>query len=212
MEVRDLTLSLNRAMGWPDDTELELVQPDPLIENISFADIADKSPAGNVDLIEAQQTAVKARAASVLSKLAYVPTVAAVGGYMFQNVIPLVPSNFGFGGVMVSYNLFDFGKRERAVKEAKAQLEMAEIAVQLTKAKVADKVKSSYDELVRARQVSELTQKMASSVTRLLNVSSTYESRDMVAARANLETELLEAELAHRQAYARLQALIGPER
>ena len=163
-EVRELTASLNRVMGWPDDTELELVPPDPLVESISLEEVADKSPAANPDVIEAEQTVVKARAASVLSKLAYVPTVAAVGGYLFQNAIPLVPSNFGYGGVMVSYNLFDFGKRERAVKEARAQLGMAEIAVELTKAKIAANVKKSYFELERSRQLSQLAQKMGSSV------------------------------------------------
>jgi outer membrane protein TolC len=42
-----------------------------------------------------------------------------------------VNSNFGYGGVMASYTLFDFGKREHTVKEARAQLAMAETALQL---------------------------------------------------------------------------------
>jgi hypothetical protein len=41
-EVRELTASLDRLMGWPDDTPLELVPPDPLVENISLQAIADK--------------------------------------------------------------------------------------------------------------------------------------------------------------------------
>ena len=151
-EVRERTAALNRLMGWPDNTELELLPPDPLVENIRLEEVNDASPAAhNPDLVEAEQTVVKARAASALSKLAYVPTVAAVGGYMFQNAIPLVPSNFGYGGVMASYNLFDFGKRERAVKEARAQLGMAEIALQLTKAKLAANLKQSYLDLERSR-------------------------------------------------------------
>ena len=133
--MKELTAWLNHLMGWPEDTELDLVLPDPLVENISLEEVGDKAAAGNPEVFEAEQTVVKARAATVLSKLEYVPTVAAVSGYLFQNVIPLVPSNFGYGGVMASYNLFDFGKRERAVKEARARLGMAEIAVQLTKAK-----------------------------------------------------------------------------
>ena len=208
-EVKELTASLNRAMGWPDDTELELVPPDPLVENISMQDVADKPAGANPDVVEAEQTVVKARAASMLSKLAYVPTVAAVSGFLFQNAIPLVPNNFGYGGVMVSYNIFDFGKRERAVKEARAQLGMAEIALQLTKAKVADNVRKSYLELERSRQVSVVAQKMGSSVARLMNVSSAPESTEAKAARAEVEVEMLEADLAHRQAYNRLKALIG---
>jgi outer membrane protein TolC len=95
-EVRKLTASLNRLIGWPDDTQLELVPLAPLVENISLQEIADKLvPAMNPDVVEAEQNVVKARAASVLSKLEYVPSVAAVGGFLFQNVIPLVPSNLG---------------------------------------------------------------------------------------------------------------------
>jgi outer membrane protein len=101
-EARQLTASLNQTMGWPEDTELELAMPEPLVENISPDEVADKSAAANPDVIEAEQTIVKARAASVISKLAYVPTVAAVSGFMFQNAIPLVPSSFGYGGVIAS--------------------------------------------------------------------------------------------------------------
>jgi outer membrane protein len=210
-DVKELTASLNRIMGWPEDTELELAPPDPLVENISLEEVADTSSGANPEVIEAEQTVVKARAASVLSKLAYVPTVAAVAGFLYQNAIPLVPNNFGYGGVMVSYNIFDFGKRERAVKEASAQLGMAEIAVELTKAKLAANMKKAYFELERSRQLSQLAQKMGSSVASLMNVSTTSESIEMKAARAKVETELLEADLAHRQAYARLKSLMGPQ-
>jgi outer membrane protein len=209
--VIEQTALLNRLMGWPEDTELELVPPDPLVENISLQEIANNPLAADPDVIEAEQTVVKARAASALSKLAYVPTVAAVGGYLFQNAIPLVPSNFGYGGVMVSYNIFDFGKRERTVNEARAQKEMAEIALQLTKAKVAASLKKSYFELERTRQLSQVAQKMRSSVARLMNVSSTSESIAITAARSDVEIEMLEADLAHRQAFARLKALMGPQ-
>jgi outer membrane protein TolC len=210
-EVKELTASLNRIMGWPEYTELELAPPNPLVENISLEEVADTSSAANPEVIEAEQTVIKARAASVLSKLAYVPTVAAVAGFAFQNAIPLVPNNFGYGGVMVSYNIFDFGKREHAVKEASAQLGMAEIAVELIKTKIAANIKKAYFELERSRQLSHLAQKMGSSVASLMNVSTTSESVEMKAARAKVETELLEADLAHRQAYARLRALLGPK-
>jgi len=206
-EVKELTASLNRVMGWPEDTQLELVIPEPLVENISLQDVADKPAVAAPELIEAQQTVVKARAASTLSKLAYVPTVAATAGYMFQNIIPAVPSNFGYGGVVVSYNLFDFGKREAAVKEARAQLEMAELGVQLTKAKIAGNLTKSYYELERSRQLSKVAQKMGTSV--LMNVRATSESAEIRAVRADLEVEMLEADLVHRQAFARLTSLMG---
>jgi outer membrane protein TolC len=211
-KVRELTASLNRIMGWPEGTRLELAMPDPLVENISLQEVSDKSVASNPGVVEAEQTVVKARAAATLSKLAYVPTVAAVSGYAFQNVLPPVTSNFGYGGVIASYNLFDFGKREHAVKEAHAQLEMAEIALQVTKAKTAAEMKKSYYELEHSRQLSNVAQKMGSSAALLINVSASSGNLEIQATRAEIEVEMLQADLAHRQAYARLKALIGAGR
>jgi outer membrane protein TolC len=207
--VRELTASLDRMMGWPEETELELEVPDPLVENISLQDVADKPVAANPQVVEAEQTVVKARAATTLSKLAYVPTVAAVGGYAFQNVLPAVLSNFGYGGVMASYTLFDFGKREHAIKEARAQLEMAEIGLQAAKAKSSADLKKSYYELERSRQLSNVAQRMASAAALVMNASASTENIQLRAARAEMELEMLQADLAHRQAYTHLKALMG---
>ena len=208
-KVKELTASLNMAIGWSPDTELELVMPDPLVEDFSLEEVSGKSAAGNAEVIEAQETVVKARAAATISKLAYVPTVAAVSGYLFQNVIPAVPSNFGYGGAIASYTLFDFGKREHDIKEARARYEMAEVGLQLTKAKVAANVKKSYLELQHSRELSQIAQKMGSSVRSFLNVSSGAESLELKSARAEVEIQMLEADLARRQAYAGLRALMG---
>lgn len=208
-KVKELTASLNKGMGWPEDTQLELVPPDPLIENLSLEDVADKSAATNPEVIEAEQTVVKARAASKIAKLAYVPTVAVVSGYLFQNAIPLVPSNFGYGGVMASYNLFDFGKREHAIKEARDQLGMAEMALQMTRSKVSAQLQKSYMELDRTRQLSDVAQRMGSSAALLMKVSTNPETPEVQGARAGLEVEMLEADLAHRRAFANLRAMMG---
>jgi outer membrane protein TolC len=210
--VRELTASLNRAMGWPEDTKLELVVPEPLVENLSLQDVSDKPPAVNPALVEAEETVVKARAAHSISKMAYFPAVVAVSGYLFQNALPAVNSDFGYGGVMASYTLFDFGKREHTVKEARAQLGMAETALQLTKAKIAADVKKSYFELERARQLSQVTQKMGCSAALLMRVSSISDSLEVRAARADMEVEMIEADFAHRQAFNRLHALMGTTR
>jgi outer membrane protein TolC len=208
--VKELTASLNRMMGWPEDAELELAVPEALVENISLQEVSDKPPAANPALVEAEQTVVKARAAASIAKWAYVPTVAAVSGYMFQNILPAVRSNFGYGGVMASYTLFDFGKREHTVREARAQLGMAETALQLTKAKLSADLKKSYFDLERTRQLSQVAQKVGSSAALLMRVSSDSESLDVRAARADVEVEMIEADLAHRQAFRRLNALMSP--
>src|SRR6266481_5885679 len=125
----------------------------------------DKVLVANPEVIEAEQNVVKARSAVTLQKLAYVPVVAVMGGYAYQdNVLPLLPRDFSFIGMVATYNLFDFGKREHTIKGASAQAEMAQIALQLTKAKVAAAVKSSHFELDRSRQLSELTHRLDSAI------------------------------------------------
>jgi hypothetical protein len=49
-------------------------------------------------------------------------------------------------------------------------------------------------------------------VESFLNVSSDAETLELKAARAEVEVQMLEADLAHRQAYASLKALMGSER
>ncbi len=209
-KVEELTAALDDLLGWPPDTKLQLVAPDPRFENISLREATDKALAANPEVIEAEQTLVKARAASKIQKLAYVPVVAATGGYAYNDyTIPLLPKDFSFIGVMATYNVFDFGKREHTIKGANAQAEMAEIALQLTKAKVSASVKNSILELGRSRQMSELTRRLDSAV-QLQRTSYEGNNTETIAAKkAKVEAEMYQADLDYRQAMAKLKTLMG---
>ena len=208
--VEESTAALDDMIGWPPGTELQLVPPDPHFEDISLQEATDKALAANPEVIEAEQNVVKARAASTIQKLVYVPVVAAMGGYAYQdNVIPLLPRDFSFVGIVASFNLFDFGKREHTIKGENAQAEMAEIALQLTKAKVAASVKSSHFELERSRQLSELTRRLDSAI-QLQRASYDENSAELRAEKkAKIEAETFQADLDYRQALAKLKTLMG---
>ncbi|MBZ5697449.1 MAG: TolC family protein [Acidobacteriia bacterium] len=205
-QVKEATVALNALLGWPADTELEPVMPAPFSENISASEAAEKALQNNPEVVEAEQTLVKAQAVSKLSKLDYVPDVAVIGGYAYQNAVPLLPNDFSYVGVMASYNLFDFGKRERTMKERNAQAAMAETGLQLVKAKVAASVAKAYFDLDRSRQLTQLARRM-NSASQAIEVN--YEPEEAKAARARIEAEVLQAELEYRQAFSRLQQLIG---
>jgi outer membrane protein TolC len=206
--MKELTASLNEKLGWPQDTELELVPPRLTMEDISLQQATDQATSANPQVVEAQQNVVKARAASTLAKLEYVPDVVVLGGYAYNgNVIPALPRDFSFIGLAVSYTIFDFGKREHAIRERSAQVSMAETALELTKAKVAGSVKHSYFELERARQLSQLTRRMASSLEQ--NVSLESDGSEVAASRARVELEMYQADLDYLQALADLKALMG---
>ena len=208
-KVKELTASLNDMLGLPGETKLELVPPEPLAEDTSMEEAVDKAAAANAEVVEAEQTAIKARAGSTLSKMQYFPSVAFVGGYTNQNALNVIlPRDFSYIGVIATYTVFDFGKRERGVKESNAQAEMAEIAVPLTKAKVMAEVKSSYFELERSRKLIQLARRMVSATQ---GVEAGYQSdnAEVESAQAKMEADMFRAELEYRQAYSRLKNLMG---
>jgi outer membrane protein len=208
-KVKELTASLNNMLGLPEGTKLELVPPEPLTEDTSMDEAVDKAVAANVEVVEAEQTAIKAKAGLALSKMQYFPSVAIVGGYANQNALNIIlPRDFSYIGVIATYTVFDFGKRERGVKESDAQAEMAEMAVPLTKAKVSAEVKSSYFELERSRKLSQLARRMVSE-TRVVEASVQSDNAEVESAQAKMEADMFRAELEYRQAYSRLKSLMG---
>jgi outer membrane protein TolC len=206
--VTDLTQSLNAMIGLPAETELDLAVPLPVDEQISLVDATVQALSSNVAVIEAEQTVAKARAASKLSKMEYIPDVAVLGGYAFQTAIPLLPRDFSFIGVMATYNVFDFGKRERTMQERKTQLAMAEGALEATKAKVASEVQKSFLDLQRSRRIRDLTRQLAATyqVTPANYQKEDWEAR---AAHAKAEEEMLQAEFDYRLAVVQLKSVIG---
>jgi len=207
-KVKELTASLNEALGLPAETKLELVPPEPLVEDTSLEEAVDTAAAANAAVIEAEQTAVKARAGSTLSKMQYFPSVAIIGGYTNQNALNVVlPRDFSYIGFMATYTVFDFGKRERGVKESNAQAEMAEMAVPLTKAKVTAQVKSSYFELERSRKLSQLARRMVSA-GQVVEASFQSDNPEVEPEQAKMEADMFRSELEYRQAYARLKNLM----
>ena len=213
-KVEHLTASLNEMIGLPPDTKLELVPPDPLFEDMSMREASDRALAANPEVIEAEQNVVKARAASTLQKLAYVPTVAVTGGFAYNsNAFPLLPRDFSFIGVVATYNIFDFGKREHTIKGANATAEMAEIALQLTKAKVgcgASKA-SSISNWSARDNLANWTRRLASAI-QLQKTSSEENGPNIAAAKeAKVEAEMFQADLDYSQALASLKALIGEQ-
>ena len=82
-EVARLTAALIGLLGLAPDTRLELVPPAPLVENLTLKDaLAQAQASPSLEVVEAEQTAVKARSAANLARFAYVPGVAIIGGYV----------------------------------------------------------------------------------------------------------------------------------
>jgi hypothetical protein len=62
-KAKDLAASLDELLGWPDDTQLELVPPEPRFEYIPLGQATARALAANPEVIETELTVLKARAA-----------------------------------------------------------------------------------------------------------------------------------------------------
>ena len=115
--------------------------------------------------------------------------------------------DFTYIGVTGSYNIFDFGKREHSVKARGAQLQMARTALELTKAKVAGAIKTTYFELERSRALKELARIEATGAG---IVDATY-TDDLGVRTAHIKQsqQMLRLEYQHREACAKLKAMMG---
>ncbi|HKE55976.1 MAG TPA: TolC family protein [Pyrinomonadaceae bacterium] len=201
-EVTELTHSLNALIGFTPDTKLVLLPPEPVTETVSLPQATQQAVANSPEIIEAKETVVKAKAASKLAKLEYVPAVTIVGGYINQPqpVLPLLPQDFSFIGFTATYTIFDFGKRERTVSERNTQVSMAEANVALVQAKVAAGVQKAFMDLERTRKIRDLTRRLAVSYQEI--------SLNNTAARATAEAEMFQAEMDYRSAYTQLKRII----
>ena len=202
-EADELTESLNALVGFAPKTKLILDIPEPATETISLSEVTQRAVANSPEVVEAEETLVKARAAQRLSRLDYVPAVTVVGGYVNQPqpVLPLLPQDFSFIGFTATFNIFDFGKRESTVRERNAQAGMAEANVAMVKSKVAANVQKSYLELQRSQKIRDLTRRLAAAYQET--------SLESVTARASADAEMFQAELDYRSAYAELERLAG---
>ena len=216
-KVKELTNSLTVLMGLPEDARLELIPPPPVVIEADFSPQQPQQPqkprpviAYNPEIVEAEETVVKAKAAHRLAKLEYVPDAVITGGYMFQTGIPALPDDFSWIGVIATWTLFDFGKRERTIKERGAQVTMAKANLEMVRAKVAAGALKTVMDVDRTRRILELTRQVAS-LQRAATPRDQDPGPEAKAALAKVEAEMFQAELDYRMAYSQMKRAEGEQ-
>jgi len=222
-KVTELTHSLTDLTGLPEDARLELIPPPPaVIEAFSSPQQPQKPQqaaplqkprpviAYNPEIVEAEEALVKAKAAHRLAKLEYVPDAVITGGYMFQTGIPALPDDFSWIGVIATWTIFDFGKRERTIKERGAQVTMAKANLEMVRAKVAAEGLKTVMDVDRTRRILELTRQVAS-LQRAATPRDQDPGPEARAALAKAEAEMFQAELDYRTAYAQMKRAAGEQ-
>jgi outer membrane protein TolC len=216
-QIADLQEQLNGLLDLPLDTRLELVEPDlPVLPYQHAEEVIGLALANSPEILEAQATVCKAQAALCAGKLAYVPSIAVVGGYVNQTAQDYVQPNIGFIGVLGTYQFFDGGKQHNVVRERRDLVCMATLKLHQTEEDVRQKAHKAFRDLVDSRAALKTAEEMVGlrkeAVKNATTVQALKSPTALIKASKDLgeaEVDFVKADLAYRQAYVELMALIG---
>jgi outer membrane protein TolC len=155
LQGNDFVRQLADVLGLPVDTPLDL---DPGAAAVAL-DVPTRADAirialqQNQELRAARQTLSKAQAGLAAAKDAYIPDVTALSRYSYQSGVPFLVHNFGTFGFALSYDLFDGGRREAKVREARIEVHSAEVAVDKLQSEIEVQVQGIYDRVDELRQM-----------------------------------------------------------
>lgn len=220
LKIRDLTRSLNELLGFPLDTQLNLVdRPEGFAVDLPTREEAlRKTLVESPRVREAELLLVKARAGYHAARDKYIPDITGIARYSYQSGVPLLVHNFGTFGFSMSFDVFDGGKRNAEVEEARVKMRQAEVNLEKTKREVEVQVDAAYNKLedisslLAVAEESFTTRKELARVTneQFLRNATLASNRDEANAKlAQAKAALYEATLGQSLAQADVLRLIG---
>jgi outer membrane protein TolC len=219
LQLSDLTLQLNDAIGLPLTTKLALDPSVPGVQDTCEREQCIKVALDSHPEIRAARVAVEKAAAAVrLAKADYVPDISAFARHSYQNNVPFLARNFGTFGVQLSYDLFDGGRRHAALRENNARLAQArENLVRVTE-EVELGVQVAYNKLHRTREMVKVSEELLALRTESSRVSAQHFQKgaalrsrvdNAVAQEFDAKTVLLQSQLDYIQARDELTQAMG---
>jgi outer membrane protein TolC len=162
LQLSDLTMQLNDAIGLPLTTQLVLDSGvKPVGETCEREQCLRVARENHPEIAEARAEVEKAAAAVRLSKRDYLPDAEVFARYSYQNNVPFLARNFGTFGVHLGYEIFDGGRKRSAVREHNAQLAQARENLARVTDEVELRVLTAYNKLERTREMVKVSEELA---------------------------------------------------
>ncbi len=218
-QFADLQEQLLGLLDLPACTTLDLVEPPlPTLPFRCADEVIGLALSASPEVHEALATIQKAQAALTAGKLDFVPSIAMVGGYSNQTAADYIQPNIGFVGVMGSYTFVDWGKRRNVIRERQNLVAMASLKLQQTEDDVRQKAQKAFREVAETQEALKTAEEMVGLRQEAVKQATTPEamknptplltaSKDLLTA----QVDAIKADLAYRQAYVQLMALIGKQ-
>lgn len=155
LQGEDLRRQLADLLGLPTETQIELDSnmPDQVIDVPSRSEANQLALEQNQDIQAARQTLEKAKAELAAAKDAYIPDITGTSRYSYQSGVPLLAHNFGTFGFSLNYDLFDGGRREAEVRNARTAIASAQVAVDKLESEVVVEIQAEYDRVEELKEM-----------------------------------------------------------
>jgi outer membrane protein TolC len=161
LQLSDLTMDLDDAMGLPVTTQLTLDPTVPALHDVCALEECIKATLkSHPEIVAARAEVEKASGALQLSKADYIPDVTAFARYSYQDNVPFLARNFGSFGFQLNYDLFDAGRRRAEVRESGAILSKAQENLARVTEEAELRVQTAYNKLERTKQMVDVSEKV----------------------------------------------------
>jgi len=219
MQIADLTSELDELLGLPTDTELELSDVSPSASSVESREhYVQEALSKNPELQAAKDAVEKARGGVRAAYDEYIPDVSLFAAHTYQNGAPFLTDNVGTFGIMMSWNLWDWGKRSGVVGQRRAQLTQAEENLQRLKDRITVETDKAYRKIERTKSMVDVAREALAlrrerqrlSANQLKAATTSYAKHaETVAAVKKAESDELQALLGYELARAELNRIAG---
>lgn len=160
LQGEDLKRQLADLLGLPIETQIDLDSdmPSQTIEVPSRSEATRLALEQNQDIRVARQTLDKAKAGLAAARDEYIPDITASSRYSYQSGVPLLEHNFGTFGASLSYDLFDGGRREAEVRDAKTAVKSASVTIEKLESAVTVQIQAEYDRIEELKEMVEVAE------------------------------------------------------
>jgi outer membrane protein TolC/preprotein translocase subunit SecF len=219
IQIADLNAELNQVLGLPLDTQLELSDPGPSEGPVESRDYyLQAALCGNPEIESAKATVVKAQGGVRAARDEYIPDVTLFAADAYQEGASFLTQNVGVFGVMMSWDVWDWGKRSHVIGERSAQLSQAQENVHRVSDQVTVELDKAYRKLENTKSMTDVAREaLALQKERLRLISDQLKTatasftkyNEAVAALKKAESDELQARLGYELAIAELNRIAG---
>ena len=155
LQGEDLKRELVDLLGLPIGKQIDLDPDIPAQSNDlpSCSEAVRIALEQNQDIRAARYSLEKAKAELAAAKNAYIPDITASSRYSYQSGVPLLEHNFGTFGFNLSFDLFDGGRREAQVRDARTAVTSAQVTIDRLESEISVEVQAEYDRVEELREM-----------------------------------------------------------